>query len=325
MGRRIFHPEIFQGNLKKKSYFEGWYFKHSTPADSSGSTPKVVAVIPGISLVRDDDRHAFIQILTSDHSSCYIPFDIRDFYAEKNRFSVQIGSNHFSRKGITLSIDHPDISISGTLEYEGTVPFPVTLASPGIMGWYGYVPFMECFHGVVSMNHTVRGSLTVRGEAISFTGGKGYIEKDWGTSFPKNYIWAQSNDFPDKRVSCMLSVASIPWLRREFTGFLCFLHTGEELYRFATYTRSSIKELAVSDSTVSIRISDSRYDMWMRISKQDGGSLAAPNRGTMDRYIKESVVSGMRITLKDKQGKMLFDSTGEPGGFEIVGDIDKLV
>ena len=24
---KIWHPEIFQGSLRKKRYFEGWYFK----------------------------------------------------------------------------------------------------------------------------------------------------------------------------------------------------------------------------------------------------------------------------------------------------------
>jgi hypothetical protein len=50
---KIFHPEIFQGSLNGKNYFEGWYFKHvSENADDA------FAVIPGISL--SDDTHAFI-------------------------------------------------------------------------------------------------------------------------------------------------------------------------------------------------------------------------------------------------------------------------
>ena len=30
MFRRLYNPEIFQGNLRKKQYFEGWYFKQVT-------------------------------------------------------------------------------------------------------------------------------------------------------------------------------------------------------------------------------------------------------------------------------------------------------
>ena len=28
----------------------------------------------------------------------------------------------------------------------------------GIMGWYRFVPFMQCYHGVVSLNHKLNGT-----------------------------------------------------------------------------------------------------------------------------------------------------------------------
>ncbi len=313
--------------MKHKKYFEGWYFKHDTPAspaDDPDLPKEVFAVIPGVSLVNRQDRHAFIQVIESSHATHYLTYDIEEFKAGKRSFSIQIGDNYFSRKGITLNIDRKEVKLAGTISYEGVTPFPVTLASPGIMGWYGYVPFMECFHGVVSMNHILNGSMVMDGRTIDFTGGKGYIEKDWGTSFPRDYIWIQCNDFANERVSFMLSIATIPWMGKEFVGFLGFLYTGEQLYRFATYNRSTIQELAVSDNAISTRISNSRYDLWVTVQGRDSGSLAAPRSGTMDRYIKESVMSRVRITLKDKLGKLLFDGTGDPAGFEISGDIEKL-
>lgn len=327
MARKIFRPEVFQGHMRQKSYFEGWYFKHVALADQTAdpNQPReVFAVIPGISLVNRRDRHAFIQIIESSHETHYLTYDIDEFKAGKRSFSIQIGGNYFSRKGITLNIDREEVKLAGTISYEGVTPYPVTLASPGIMGWYGYVPFMECFHGVVSINHMLNGTMDIDGRTVVFTGGKGYIEKDWGKSFPRDYIWMQCNNFANERVSFMLSIATIPWMGKEFVGFLGFLHTGEQMYRFATYNRSTIQELAVSDNAVSIRIGSSRYDLWITVQGKDSGSLAAPRSGNMDRYIKESVMSRVRITLKDKLGNMLFDGTGDPAGFEISGDVEKL-
>ena len=43
------------------------------------------------------------------------------------------------------------------------------------------------------------GSLEINGAEISFEGGKGYIEKDWGRSMPSDWIWIQSNHFEDRR------------------------------------------------------------------------------------------------------------------------------
>ncbi|MCK7537696.1 MAG: tocopherol cyclase family protein [Marinilabiliales bacterium] len=34
-----------------------------------------------------------------------------------------------------------------------------------------------------------------------FSGGRGYIEKDWGHSFPSAYVWMQSNHFQLARIS----------------------------------------------------------------------------------------------------------------------------
>ena len=42
-----------------------------------------------------------------------------------------------------------------------------------IMGFFKYIPFLQCSHGVLSMHHSLRGGLTVNGRKISMTGGRG--------------------------------------------------------------------------------------------------------------------------------------------------------
>lgn len=363
MRRKIFKPEVFQGRKRDKNYFEGWYFKHSTgrvpcpeadkathaeEADSrkqenseTGSKQpasgkpdkseilgerKTLALIPGISLAGGDDRHAFIQVLDGyNNSSHYIPFPLESFYASRRRLFIQIGKNEFSPDGMEVDIQHPEIKLRGKISYEKFSPFPVRLAAPGIMGWYGFIPFMECFHGVVSMNHYLKGSLELNGESLNFDGGKGYVEKDWGKSFPRDYIWAHCSDFPDSDASFLLSIATIPWLRREFTGFLCFLKTDDSLYRFTTYTGAGIDEMAVMENSVSIRLHDRNYDLWVSVQGKEAKLLAAPDKGRMERFIKESVDSKVRVTLKDKSGNVLFDQTGNPAGYEMVGDVEHLL
>jgi len=73
-------------------------------------------------------------------------------------------------------------NVRGSLCFSCINPWPVTLLSPGVMGWYAWVPFMECYHGVVSLDHTIEGILhvDVDGTAVDFGGGRGYTEKDWG-------------------------------------------------------------------------------------------------------------------------------------------------
>ena len=88
------------------------------------------------------------------------------------------------------------------------------------MGWYSYVPTMECFHGILSMDHELNGHLQINDLAIQFDGGRGYMEKDWGRNFPQNWIWAQSNKFEIPGLSISASLATIPWRGITFPGFI---------------------------------------------------------------------------------------------------------
>jgi len=56
MTSKLYHPEIFQGDLSKKKYFEGWYYKFVS-ADQS----KAIAIIPGVALYDEQDRHALFK------------------------------------------------------------------------------------------------------------------------------------------------------------------------------------------------------------------------------------------------------------------------
>ncbi len=311
----VLHPELFQGRRKGEPYFEGWYFKMAV----SEGKKAVLSVIPGIS--RDPERdksHAFIQVISSlTEKSWYIRYPLESFQADEDSFLITIGPNRFSYDGIVLAIDQEDLHLHGTVEHIGVHPFPVTLGQPGIMGWYRYVPFMECFHGVVSTQHTLKGEMTLNGDTIDFTHGKGYIEKDWGTSFPSAWVWMQSNSFPNSSVSCMLSIARIPFLFRTFTGFLGFVEVEGELIRFATYTGARIRSFSCDDRECAVVIDTGRELIEFRGFLGDTSHLKAPKQGSMDRIIKESVLGTIALTIYRKDGTVRFSEKGMLSGIEL--------
>lgn len=45
------------------------------------------------------------------------------------------------------------------------------------MGPFAFVPFMECYHGIVSMDHIIQGELEIDGATVDFSNGRGYMEK----------------------------------------------------------------------------------------------------------------------------------------------------
>jgi hypothetical protein len=316
--RKLYNPQEFQGNLRRKDYFEGWYLKHVT-SDLSQS----ISFIPGISLSKDP--HSFIQLLNGlTEESIYIRYNNEDFYAENGKFAIRIGKSFFSDSYSEIDIRSKGITAIGRIEYMNTHPYPRNLFNPGIMGWYSFVPFMECKHGVVSVNHSLSGVLELNSQVIDFKNGKGYIEKDWGTSFPESWIWVQCNHFEKEDASFMLSVAKIPWMSRYFIGFLGFLYDGTKFYNFATYNRSRLTKLDKTGNMLEVSILNKNFIIDTIIRINQSSYLKAPKTGIMERFMKESVDSDLEIVLKDRKGATILKLEGRRAGVEINGDIETL-
>jgi len=316
--RKIYNPPEFQGNLKKRNYFEGWYLKHVS-ADMSHS----VSFIPGISISKDP--HSFIQVINGlTGESSYIRYDLKNFSSEPGKFAVRIGESFFSDHFSEINIRGENIITSGKIEYSDLQSYPQTLINPGIMGWYSFVPFMECKHGVVSINHNLTGALEMNGQKMDFSGGKGYIEKDWGTSFPESWIWVHCNHFNSEDVSFLLSIAKIPWMGKYFIGLLGFLQTSDHFYRFATYNRSRIVRLEQYGNKLKIGILNKDFTLDVDISIKQFSDLKAPRLGIMDRHMKESMDSDVEIMMKDRKGNIIQKVDGQRAGLEINGNIETL-
>ena len=232
---KLYNCGIFQGAARHRHYFEGWYFKHVDKGEQNE-----LSVIPGVSIKENESNsHAFIQILDGrTYKTYYIRYGIEEFSFSKRNFELTIGNNRFSDKGIKLDIVHEDITLQGSLTYSKLIHWPSGITSPNSMGWYAYIPIMECYHGVLSLQHNILGQIKLNDRMIDFDGGIGYMEKDWGTSFPSSWIWLQSNHFDIANTSLMLSIAKIPWNQRSFVGLLSGLWYEGKVYRFATYTMS---------------------------------------------------------------------------------------
>lgn len=320
--RSIWTPAMYHGHGQRRNYFEGWYYKF---VDATGR--HVHAVIPGIFLGKNaSTSHCFVQVLdgATGHST-YHRYPAERFWASEHELDLRVGPNRFYLDRIQLDIDDADRSLRGELGFEGVTPWPVTLASPGVMGPYAFAPFMECYHGVLSFDHAVRGALIMNGAAISFDGGRGYMEKDWGQAFPRAWVWGQSNHFDHVGTSITLSVATIPWLGTSFRGFIIGLWHERRLYRFATYTGAEITTLKLSDTHLVLRVEDKRHRLELDAARSEGGLLHAPYRIDMLQRVTESLTAGITVQLIDQAGGVIFRGVGRHAGLEINGEIQQIV
>ncbi|MBK7626548.1 MAG: hypothetical protein IPJ16_05000 [Bacteroidales bacterium] len=316
MSFSIYKPEVFQGSLKNKRYFEGWYFKHV-----SSDLKHVWSFIPGIS-INDNEPHSFIQVINGiTGKSEYISYPVESFIWDKQKVFIKIGDSVFTDSYIDLKIKSGSINIEGHIDFINCVNYPKTLFSPGIMGWYSFVPYMECKHGIISVNHSLKGSISAEDTVIDFTGGKGYIEKDWGTSFPEAWIWMQSNNFSNSGTSFTFSVAKIPWIGKFFIGFISFLFYNREFIVFSTYNKSYLTDLVHDENSVSMTLRNKKFILKVRAVKKTFGELKAPASGNMSRRIKESVDSDLTLTLYDLNNNILYSDTGKRAGLEVIDKI----
>jgi hypothetical protein len=319
--RKTLNPAGYHGHGMAPPFFEGWYYKLV-----DASQQHRLAIIPGIFLSQDPARHhAFVQVLDgrTGHGT-YHRYRAEEFWAGEDELDLRIGPNRFTGETLLLDIDAADMSVGGALCFNNLTPWPVTVASPGIMGWYAWVPFMECYHGVVSLDHGIEGRLVVNDQPIDFTGGRGYIEKDWGRSFPSAWIWFQSNHFEQPGTSLTASVAIIPWIRRSFPGFIIGVWHNGTLYRFATYSGARIEQLDITDEQVSWVVRDRHYRLEMEAIRTEGGLLQAPTTLDMSRRIAETLNATVKVALYQLghgKPRLLVDGTGRHAGLEAVGDL----
>lgn len=317
--RGVQHPEAFHGDGVSGGYFEGWYIKLV-----SADRMQRWAVIPGIFRAEDGSAEAFVQVLDGlTGRSWYHRFEAEQFAASARTFDVSVGPNRFSSTGATLDLPQ----LRGTITYTSPLdPWPVTVREPGIMGWYGLVPLMECFHGIVSFGHGLSGTLDIEGARRSFDGGRGYIEKDWGKAFPAGYVWLASNHIDsDPDASLIASVAIIPWLRGSFRGYIGGLRHSGRLHRWTTYNRSRERRLEIDDSHVRWSLEGPDGVLELEAERVRGGLLHAPLRTAMHQRVEETLDARIHLRHTSPEGRVLLEGTAQCAGLEVFGDTDRLL
>ena len=307
-------------------FFEGWYVK-----SVSRDRRHRLALIPGIFRSESGETEAFVQVLDgATGRSWFIPFAGEDYTSANEEFAVTVGANRFDTTGYSVSLAaDPSLGfpgLSGSVDYTTKMDgWPTSVRSPGAMGWYAYVPRLECYHGVVSFGHLLTGALDFGDQSLGFDQGKGYIEKDWGQAFPRGYVWMHSNNFSDPNTSLMGSLAVIPWLRGEFPGLLLGLRTERGLARFATYTGATVQHLHITDHEVELVVRDrGAHRLELTAERTKGALLHAPIRTEMHKRVEETLDAKIALRLTDKSGAVLLEDLGVVGGLEVHGDVERL-
>jgi hypothetical protein len=312
--------EYYKGAHRKRRYFEGWYFKQV-----SADLGEAWSFIPGISRgERKGEDYCFVQAIEGGSGrTWWFQYPAEDFRAAGDRLDIRVGRSSFSETGIALDLEGEAGSIRGELRFGPFKKLDTSLLRPGVMGPYAFAPFMECKHGLLSLSHRVEGSFEVlsggESRSVRIVSGRGYLEKDWGSSMPSSWIWMQSNNFASEGDSFMLSIARIPWLGSAFTGFLCVGSLGGRSLLEASYTGARLSLLGLEDGRLSLALLGRHTRLEVSARRSRGGLLRAPVRGSLTRRISESLDAFVALRwLED--GRVIFEGEAPGAGLELVGD-----
>lgn len=278
--------------------FEGWYFRIS---DRNCS----MAIIVGISNV-EDDSHCFIQTIdTISKKTQYLRYHKGELRVEKDTFKIQIQDNIFTSRGMILHLENGDVCIHGALAFQNLTKLDKTHYAPTIMGPFAYFANMECVHAIISTHHQVSGNLRIQGKDMLIHG-SGYIEKDRGVSFPKQYIWIQSNECEEGKATLFVAIAHIPMPMFHFQGVIALLQVKEQQFRFGSYYGARVQTMKHSDDELYFIIKQGRLRLHVQLYKNERYPLIAPRIGEMGPKVMEGLNG--KVTLRLLQGHKLLAS-----------------
>lgn len=290
---------LFRSTNEKGPYFEGWYLKHQTP---QGQT---LALIPAFHIDGQGRRTASLQVISNDQA-WWLEYPAEQLHISRRPFQIRLGESSFNNQRIDLCIQRDDLSLRGSLRYG-----PFTALRSDIMGPFRFFGGMQCAHGIISMGHSLSGTLELNGKRLDFSKGLGYIETDRGCSFPTAYLWTQCIWGGTEPGSLMLAIAEVPLPVGGFTGCICSVFCDGQEYQLATYR--GVKIEARSPSGAVIR--QGKYRLEAQVLSERRQALRAPVEGRMERTIHESLCAEVRYRFWHGDS-LLFQHTDPWASFE---------
>lgn len=291
-------------NRKQHNYFEGWYVRLTDDSNNIN-----VAIIFAITKDKENP-HSFIQYYDGTNKEAfYYEFPSGDFRYDSDSHTVHIGRNYLSLRQVFLKTD--DITVEAKTENNQLLkPYK---GRQSAMGYMQKAP-LECFQEVLYLDSNATftlGDKTYQGHA--------YMEKTYGTNFPKQWIWLQSNH--SKQGSKLtFSVGLVPVLFFHVKGFFLIYHHNGKEHRFGSYNLSHIKINEIDHASTTFTIHKRKTRIVITASSHQPVKLVGPSKnGKMNLDVFETLTgtATMKVYQKDE---LVFEDSYHNVGLELMYD-----
>lgn len=229
----------------------------------------------------------------------------------------------FDQNGIALDLEDEAYHIKGSLSFTENRGTNRSKWQTGVMGPFKYWPFLNSYHDVTSLAHQLSGSITINNETIDFTGGKGYMEKEWGKQYPKIWVWAQCNHFKEHDIALMVGVARMPFLWEYYTSFSVPVYYKGSLEVFSNYNGGQIAKLYRYKGYIHLIITQKSKVLDLKIYGEDEAELVSSYNSHMIRDVYQCQMAKMEIKIM-QSNHIILEDVGYCCNIEIGGNTSKL-
>lgn len=293
-----YKPSDLRGHFGRSRYFEGWFQKvYSREYGVS------FILIYGYATRNTEERFGFIQIVSPDSEALMLCFPEAELSCDRARHIMWMGSNTLSTDRIEVHSE--DILIRMNL----TGNHPVQ-SYKNSMGYTYFVPGLPCYHSVVNTSHLVSGVVQHRGKEYALDDEMGYLEKNWGSSFPDRYFWLHALDPGDSEVGILFSQAEIRWLGRRFVRHVGHVRFDGKLIDFRDLANVRIEIFSPAPDMLMIRMNSKTLKVEIAISQGKRVLFKGPRNGQLSRDIPHHTDAIMHLTLSMRGIIRCFDLVG---------------
>lgn len=299
-----YKPNSIRGTFERNKFFEGWFQKVYSKAHKAS-----FILIYGYATHNSDDAFGFLQILIPNQTP-------EIFYFPKNEVSCDIEQHIFRMGKNLLTTELIRINIKGLtidLNLKNTDPFRTFKNS---MGYTYFIPNLPCYHSVLNSAQSVSGEIQHKGVRYTLDHEMGYLEKNWGTTFPESYFWVHAIDPNNPAISLLFSRAKIVWLGKTYikhVGYLRFDGQQIELRALKNVTVSN-SNISSENRSIQIRSASAQLDLALEYGREV--LFKGPKDGALSRMIAHQTDASIKVSLTYENRKQHFQLVGN---FEDIG------
>jgi hypothetical protein len=297
-------PSSLKGNFKEDKYFEGWFQKVYSKKHKSS-----FIIIYGYATRNSYDTFGFIQVLIPNENIKILYFPKSEISCDPNRHIIRMGNNMLTTELIRINSSNLNIH----LNLSNNQPIQTFKNS---MGYTYFIPNLPCYHSVMNSSHVVAGKIFYNDVRYTLDNEIGYLEKNWGTSFPETYFWLHAVDPTDRQVSLLFSRAEIKWLGQKFIKHIGHFHFDGKEIDLRDLKHFSYSSFMPSPENQILRITSKAISLEISILYRKKVKFKGPKEGQLSRDIYHYTDALINVCLIQNQKTRLFQLIGN---FEDIG------